>query len=152
MKPNFTRWKPQVIKINISSTFVIKNKCLECDKRPAAYYRRVMLPYGRTPRDDEWLIEFYQKHMRRMTRSWYLNRDPKTLTSLKEFSFTLNGKSFKPGSHHKLDTGYTNRITDYLVCPCGKTMWAFNQTSGEDRPEIKNRKGRYSYPRKFQSF
>lgn len=86
-----------------------------------------------------------------MTGDWYLKRQPKHFHSLRNFNFYFRERSFTPSMHHKLNMEYIDHVIEYLACPCGRTVWAFNQKDGEERPEIKHRKGRYSYPQKYAS-
>jgi hypothetical protein len=152
MTQTILQWKPQVVRINISSTFVIKNKCVECNKQPDEYYWVNLAPYYYDVRSAQWLFDWYKKYVKRMTGSWYMKRAPKHFHLIRDFNFYWTEKSFKPALHHKLNVEATDHVIEYLACPCGRTVWAFNQKDGEERPEIKHRKGRYGYPQKFESF
>jgi hypothetical protein len=60
-------------------------------------------------------------------------------------------KSYKPNMHLHRKIKAEN-VLEFLSCPCGESVWAFSQEYINDRPEIKHRKARYKYPRKFESY
>jgi len=146
------RWKPKAIKINLSSTFIVKNKCVECNKHPNEYYWINLPPYYYDPTNSYELFDWIKKYIKRMTGSWYMKRSPRHFKSIKDFNFYWSEKSYKAALHQHFNIEATDHVIEYLACPCGRTVWAFNQKDAEERPEIKNRKARYSYPQKFESY
>lgn len=145
-------WKPQVMRINLSSTFVIKNKCTECNKHPDEYYWIQLPPYYYDVRSSQAVFDWIKKYIKRMVSSWYTKHEPRHFKTIRDFNFFWMEKSYKPSIHQHLNLEETDHVIEYLACPCGRTVWAFNQKDAEHRPEIKNRKARYSYPNKFDSF
>lgn len=145
-------WKPEVVRINLSTTFVVKNLCPECNKQPNEYYWVRLSPYYYDVRSGQELFNWLKNHIKRMSGTWYMGHQPRHFKSIKDFNFYWMEKSYKPALHQHFNIEATDHVIEYLICPCGKTVWAFNQKDGEERPEIKNRRARYKYPRKFESF
>lgn len=147
-------WKPYVVKINLSSTFVIKNKCPFCNKHPSEYYWVNLPPYYYDPRSSQEVFDWIKKYIKHVTPfiSSYTKENPRNFKSIKEFSIFWRERYYKSALHQHLNIELTSHIIEYLACPCGRTTWAFNQKDTEERPEINNRKARYKYPQKFQSF
>lgn len=146
-------WNPQIIKINLSSTFIVKNRCcFECGKTPIEYFWINLSPYYYDPRSAHHVFDLYKKYIKRMTGSWYVKQQPRLFKSIKNFNFYWLQKSYKVALHQHFNIEATVHVIEYLVCPCGRTIWAFNQKDTEERPEIKNRKARSTYPLKFESF
>jgi hypothetical protein len=143
--------KPELIKINISTPFLVRTRCVECGSSPT-YYLQLKKPFL-FAEVQLYLIysKFYRSYIQRMTENWYLYEKPKHFISIKEFSFILDDKHYVPKFFHTrgFPIGRENRV-EFLSCSCGATLWAFNQKSVKNRPEIVNRKGRYSYPNKFE--
>ena|SRR3984957_14764166 len=155
MKPDQFRRKPQVIHINISSTFVIKNRCRKCNGQPSEYWQ-IHIPYHYLdPQDGKHLFYFFKEYMKSFAPYWHRVKDPRYRTSLKSLNFYYGPRFYHPDLHQKNKIGvdnYTDQVIEYARCSCGRSVWAFGQLISNIRPEIKNRKGRYSYPRKFRSF
>lgn len=144
-------YKQEIIRVNISSSFMIRARCKNCGNGPDYYYAvgqpfkwvdvRSNLIFSKTT--QEWVI--------RMVSNWYLPYTPRYFHKLGDFTFELNGKSYSPLFHRTrgANVGQNNRAVEFVGCSCGATVWAFNQKSVVKRPEITNRKSRYKYPKKF---
>lgn len=147
-------WKPYVVRVNLSSTFVMKNKCPFCHKSASEYYWVNLPPYYYDPKSSQEVFNWLKKYIKSITpsHSRYFKMQPRHFKSLKELSVYWSEKSYKAALHQKLNVELTDHVIEYLGCPCGRTLWAFNQKDAEERPEIKNRKARYKYPQKFESF
>lgn len=144
-------YKPEIIRINISSTFLIRARCKECGKGPDYYYA-IMLPFKwKNIRNLLSVSKFARGWITRLVGTWYLNFDPRHFEKLGDFTFALEDKSYLPTFHRIRGAAMTERenMVEFLGCECGATVWAFNNKSTKNRPEITNRKGRYKYPQRF---
>lgn len=138
--------------VNLSSSFVAKVVCRKCGEPPTEYYWIAQPSYWNDPRSAHAVFDWYKKYIKRMTSSWYKKYQPRFFYNIKEFSFVWAEKSYKPNLHQHTGVRQLGTMIEFLTCPCGKSVWLFNQKSAATRIEIKNRKARYTYPRKFQSF
>lgn len=144
-------YKPEIIRLNISSTFMVKARCKECGKGPDYYYS--------TPKPYRWksaryalvFSEITRRWIQRMVNNWYLEYQPKHFHSIEEFSFKLEDKGYRPVLARTRGNNGRERenVIEFVGCSCGATVWAFNDKSSKNNPEITNRKGRYKYPQKF---
>ena len=144
-------YKPEIVRINISSTFMVKSRCKECGKGPDFYYT-VLKPYKW--QDTKYYKMFSlvtRRWIRRMLSSWYLDFQPRYFRTLEDFSFKVEDKSYLPATHRTRGANIKDRdnVVEFVGCTCGSTVWAFNDKSIKKRPEITNRKGRYKYPQRF---
>lgn len=149
------KWDPmrkqETIRINISSTFMVRARCKFCKNGPDYYYG-CFKPHmwddisryrGFTGRNKQWI--------KRMCSSWYKEFEPYTFDDIYEFTFRLEYQSFRPTLFraHGATMSQRANVLECLTCKCGRTVWAFNQKSTKNRPEVTNRKGKYGYPKKF---
>ena len=145
------RYKPKTIGISLSSSFMARARCKFCTKPPSAYYACFKpnlwadaTTYRRfSPRSTRWI--------RRMTSSWYKEFAPKEFHDIYEFTFRMDYKSYRPLLHRAVGADVSGRdnVIDCVSCECGRTIWAFNQTSNQKRLEVISRKGKYTYPQRF---
>jgi hypothetical protein len=147
-----TFFKLQSTKVNLSSSFMARTICSKCGEAPDAYYRVFQPTCWQDPRSSQAVFDWYKRYIKQMSSAWYKLYQPSSFHGLKEFNFYWREKSYKPTLHQHKGIDQSGTLIEYLVCPCGKSVWAFAQKSVQTRPEIKNRKARYSYPRKFPSF
>lgn len=143
--------KQETIRINISSTFMARGRCKFCKSGPEYYYgcfkphmwSDIKYYKNFTARNKQWI--------RRMCSSWYKEFEPRTFDSNYEFAFRLEYYSLRPTVFraHGAPMSQRSNVVECLACECGRTVWAFNQKSTKNRPEITNRKGKYGYPKKF---
>lgn len=147
------KYKPEIIRINISSTFMQRTLCPECGEGPSFYYV-VMKPFmWKDIKNLVMVSKISRKWVKRMNSSWYQNFDPRYFRKLGDFTFILEDKSFRPLIHRTRGSdkgGDRDNVVEFLSCDCGSSVWAFNDKSVKNRPEIANRKGRYRYPQKFE--
>lgn len=143
--------KQEVVRINISSTFLTRARCKDCGKGPDFYYAS-MQPF-KWKEIKHFLIysKFSKRWVKRMVSNWYQEFSPRYFHDLGDFSFALEAKGFNPALHKSrgIDVLDRDNVVEYVGCECGATVWAFNEKSTKRRPEITNRKGRYKYPQKF---
>jgi hypothetical protein len=150
--PKKPKFKVQSMGVSLSSTFTIKNVCAECGEFPHSHYSAYLPNYWMDPRSSQMIFDWYKKFIKRMNSDWYKSHKPRHFFNMRNFNFSWMEKSYTPALHQHADIDQMMNVVDYLICPCGKSVWAFAQTSSQNRPEIRNRKARYSYPRKFQSY
>ena len=144
--------KQEVVRINISSTFLQRARCKECGKGPNFYY--ASMPPFKWKDIKHFVIysKFSKRWVKRMVSDWYRDFSPRYFHNLGDFSFALEAKSYNPAlhnSHIRHEQLARDNVIEYVGCDCGATVWAFNDKSIKNRPEITNRKGRYKYPQKF---
>lgn len=145
-------YKVETIHINISSTFIARARCKECGEGPYYYYYAAKRPAFYNVRDRLAKSKVYRRFIKRLSSNWYLDMQPRQFQTLEDFKFGLQDKGYNPILHRTRGTSTDRRenIIELLGCHCGTTAWAFNNKSTKNRPEITNRKGRYSYPKKFE--
>lgn len=144
-------FKTEIIRVNISSTFMVRSRCKNCGKGPDYYYA-VGQPFKWV--DVRSALVFSKKVKEWLTKiisNWYLPFTPRYFEKLGDFAFELEDKSYDPLFHRTrgANNGMNNRVVEFVGCSCGSTIWAFNEKSVAKRPEITNRKGRYKYPQRF---
>jgi len=143
----------ETVRVNCSLSFPARAICKECGSPPTFYYRQ----RKKIPKQDvrDAMQVSLGKYIKpgHLLSSWYFeyDPDPKTMNQLSEFAFTLEGKSFKPARHQNRFGGVKaeNFYIDLLECNCSATVWAFQQTGSQKRPEIVHRQARSAYPKKF---
>jgi hypothetical protein len=145
-------YKPEIIRVNISSTFICRSKCLECGEGPSEYFHIRSPSLSKDVSLDIKFSAHFRDFIKRMSNDWYLEGDPKYFRDIKEFSFILEDKQYRPTLHRTRgsDIKLRDNVIEIAICDCGATTWAFNQKSTKKRPEITNRKGKYFYPKKFE--
>lgn len=140
----------QVVKINISESFMPRARCKECGKGPEFYYATYK-PF--IWKDIKYFFVYTDvaKKWFSGNNSWFKGYAPKYFTKASDFSRKLPGKSYSPLTFRTKGSDISDRfnIVEYVSCKCGSTAWGFNNNSVQKRPEITNRKGRYKYPQKF---
>lgn len=145
-------YKKNYIKINLSSTFLARSICKGCGELPDTYYWINQPSLWINPGSSHAVFSWYKKFSKKINGFWYKEHEPRYFYSIKDFSFNWIEKGYKPSLHQHVGISQENNIIEYLTCPCGSTVWAFSQKSVENRMEIKNRKARYKYPKRFESY
>ena len=142
--------KPDVIKVNVSSSFMARARCKECGKGPDYYYA-TMKPFMWKEVKHFLLFSVFTKDWFAKKPGWYKEFEPRYFTKIGDFSKRLEDKSYNPIVHRTKGADINDRynVVEYVGCKCGATVWGFNILSAQKRPEITNRKGRYKYPQKF---
>lgn len=134
--------KIKTIKINISNSFAIRTACKFCQSGPSVYIEEAVI--------------IAQKEVRS-----YLSISKDSRKAVKNFNFKeqsflirafkVEDKSYNPKFHSKHRSCSLNSPNGSFICRCGATIWSVN-SSMETKLEVKHRKGKYSYPKKFTFF
>jgi len=142
--------KTEVIKINISESFMTRARCKECGKGPDYYYA-TMKPFMWKEVKYFMIFSEFSKKWFSKNSGWFKDFEPRYFTKAGDFSRRLEDKSYNPIVHRTKGADINDRynVVEYIGCGCGATIWAFNNVSVQKRPEITSRKGRYKYPQKF---
>ena len=143
---------PKSTRVNLSSSFIARTKCRNCGLPPDDYYFINHALYYSDPRSASEVFNWFKKYITNVAGYWYKRHQPRLFHSMKTFNVHWPEQSYKPSLHQHKGVQDDDNITEYLSCPCGQTVWAFNSTTAEHRVEIKNRKARYRYPQKFEIF
>lgn len=148
-------YKPEIIRINISLTFMAKTRCKFCMGPPDYYYARVKPYHFESVHQYKRYTMRNKRWIKRMCSSWYKEYQPRGFDDTYEFSFRLDCLQFRPAKNRVRGADLADwaserdNVVECLGCECGRSIWAFNQKSTKNRPEITNRKGRYTYPQNF---
>jgi hypothetical protein len=146
----FRNYKSEIIRINLSTPFLVKNRCKECGSHPSIYYyirnRNLWLDPRRVLKDFDILKKYYK----RMCSDHYMMLSPKYFTDLGSFSHQVGYKGFLPKLHRSRGRSIISNIAEFLMCECGATSWAYADKAVINCPEIANRKARSKYPQKFE--
>lgn len=140
--------KNEIVRVRLSSPFMVRATCKYCGGSPFIYY------YIRNP--STWLSA--RKNVNQMdflkNLIYHLMvihkfAEPKDYNCISHLSFGVGYTQYRPRLHRTKGSSGTFDIVEFLTCNCMKTTWAFNQKSTKNRPEITNRKARFTYPRRF---
>lgn len=142
-------YKPEVIRVNLSESFMVRAKCKHCGGSPIIYY------YLRNP--TMWLDPRkamdranYIRLLIKQLQAKGLFEQPKTYTSIAALSYDIDNARYRPRLHHTRGSNPVFDVVEFLTCDCMKTTWAYSNKAVAGRPEITNRKARYKYPGKFE--
>ena len=135
-------------KVNVSHSFVVKNRCRSCGKFPTKYYNVSLPPYTPDHRvklnSFNWIKLLYSKSF---SFDLFLLFDPTEATNANFFSHRVSEYSgYNPRLHRTYDAP---NIAEYITCECSNTIWAYNDL-GAHSPEKINRQAKYGYPNKFR--
>lgn len=147
---DFWKWinvTPQK-QVNISHSFVAKNRCRSCGKHPTQYYCATMPGYFSNPRVQFDVLNWTKNMRYLLMLDFYLLARPKDCTAAGIFGVRPTHQKFKPRLHMTKDTRH-HIMVDYVICECGKSVWTFADANVVT-PEKINRSGRYQYPQKFR--
>lgn len=139
-----------IVRINLSTPFVVRSRCKKCAKYPSVYYYTRNPVMWFNPNRIRAQFVFIRKFVSRMCNDLYLLEDPKNFHNANYFSFPSSFKGYRPRLHRTKGSSAIFDIVEYLTCECGGSVWAFSDKSIRSRPEIVFRKGRYKYPQKFE--
>jgi hypothetical protein len=142
----------KLVRINLSTTFLIRTKCKFCASGPVHYFVGKSAIKWFDPHKAKDNFKFYFKFIKRMNYDFYLDENPKQYTSMSPFTHTPTYKGYYPTLHKKRGVPVINDFIEYLCCDCGRSKWVFSQKSTRQRPEITNRKAKNSYPMKFEDW
>ena len=146
-------YKKEIVKINLSETFMVRSKCKYCAEQPSIYYYVKNPLLWQDPSRIKEIFAFIKKYVHRMCSDFYLMEDPSSFYHISFFGFKTSFSGYNP-KLHKTRTPWAfykqeTEITEFLTCECGRTSWAFTDKTAKYRPEIVLRKARYRYPQKF---
>jgi hypothetical protein len=141
-------YTPEIIYINLSSSFMARARCKYCQSGPTEY----SVEKGPNPIRDHSIVRKHfnivKKVYKKICYDFYLDTNPSAFNSLAMFKHSPSYKSLS--SHAFRSRLYEkSECKETLWCPCGLTAWAFNNKGSRRRPEISQRKARYRYPHKF---
>lgn len=145
-------FKPQAVRVGMSSTFPIRSKCRFCMKGPTHYFCQRLPPRWFSPKRIQEMANHAYKHINRMCQDFYFIETPKEFTGTMAFNWQHAGKSYDPSLHTKRGAVFFDNVLEYLSCNCGRTCWSFAQKIAILRDEIVRRKARYKYPQKFEDY
>lgn len=139
----------EIIVVNLSTPFLIKNKCKECGSNPVTYFYVRNKTLWIDPNRIIQSFDLLKKYYKRMCSDYYMKVSPKYFNDLSHFSYYTLYKSYLPKLHHTRGRDLSPNVSEFLMCECGATSWIFSNLSAKKCPEVVNRKSRYSYPHKF---
>ena|ERR1700722_9041353 len=139
--------KVEDIKVNISSTFLLRVKCKYCGTSP---FERLFIRKSFKIKDVRDKLIIYKRlnlMINRFTDDWYLSSSP-NFFSKNIADFSWKNDSYSPILHRTRGNHFEQyqNIIGGMWCKCGKMTRIFY--INEIKPEIINRQGRYNYPQK----
>lgn len=140
--------KDDVIRIRLSSPFMARACCKYCGGAPLIYYYIRNATNWFNPRKAIGQLNFLKTLVQKLM-SIHVFSDPKDYTTISHFSQSFGYAQYRPRLHRTKGSSATFDIVEFLTCDCMKTTWAFSQKSSQNRPEITNRKARFTYPKNF---
>lgn len=143
-------YKPEVIRVRLSSPFLARTKCKYCGGAPSIYFYVKNATLWVNPRKMVELFDVIRPYIRRMGADHYLWDDPKYFTSISTFEFPLTLNKYRPRIHRTRGAKSTADVVEFLTCDCARSNWAFSDKAVENRREINQRKARYRFPHKFE--
>ena len=147
-------YKSEIVKVNLSETFMVRSRCNSCGELPSMYYYFKNPLLFDDPNEVKLLFTFIRKYISRMCDDFYLIESPSSFHHMSFFGFRAAFKGYNPKLHRTRTPWFNYKqeleITEFLTCECGKTSWAFSDKTVKSRPEIVLKKARYKYPKKFE--
>ena len=111
-------YKPEIIKINISTTFLARARCTECKAGPDYYYA-VQKPYNWTNMQSSRIFSaIIRKWIKGMVTDWYKDFQPRHFHEMGDFSFELTDKSYRPTLYRARGANVKERenVVEFLGC------------------------------------
>lgn len=140
--------KNDIIRIRLSSPFMVRAACKYCSGGPLIYYYIRNSTNWFDPRKAIGQLAFLRNLARQITTA-HIFSEPKDYNVISYFSLGVGYTQYRPKLHRTRGSSFTLDIVEFLTCDCMKTTWAFNQKSIQNRPEISNRKSRFNFPKKI---
>jgi hypothetical protein len=143
-------YKPETNYIKLSTPFLVKSRCKFCRGLPMHYY---YIKSRGLYQDPSKLVQWFQdvsKHFKRMCTEHYFLSEPRYCGGMANFSQTPFYKGYNPTLHRTRGVSNSSEMSEFLMCECGGTSWAFRNKAVKNRPEIVNRKSRKNFPQKFE--
>ena len=137
-----------VIKVNLSSSFISRARCRHCKSTPTFYYVMKSPHYHQSVNRNKDIAVYLQKLYKRFGYDYYLADTPRNFTNNSAFK-TQMFFSYKPRLHSSksVTNNKGSMYVDCLSCPCRRTNWMFSQTTPTKESEA--RKSKIHYPNKF---
>lgn len=140
---------PDIIRVRLSSSFMIRTKCKHCQTGPTDYYiERAGIPW-KEHNSVRNTFNIIKRFWNRLASDYYLGEQPSSFNNLSMFNHTPSYKGFRPRAHRNRGVHAKLECIERVCCACGLTNWAFYEKGATNRPEISQRKARYRYPQKF---
>jgi hypothetical protein len=146
----YRSFKPELIRVSLSTPFVTKARCRYCKGFPSYYYyaRNPTLWYN--PRRITESFKMMSKYIKRLSNDFHSAKNPRFCTKVSEIFHQVSYKGYRPRLHRTRGSNPTQDIVEYLMCECGRTSWGFTDKSIKGRPEILNKKAYQRFPQKFE--
>jgi hypothetical protein len=136
-------------RINISSSFMHRARCNKCSGTPinsVFNYFFVKNPnawkdHSHNTNKNKYLLS----KLKRMCENYYLQNSPRNYKSISSFNHSVSYNSYIVKMHKNIGVEPFSDFVDFITCRCGFTTWSFYERSIGNRPEIKNKKGKYGY-------
>lgn len=122
--------------LKYSNTFKQRCICKWCKGGPDEYYFTRNPNFFKNHRFTLDQFKYIQKNVKRMCEDYYLGSNPAGTTNLSDFNFPISFKGYSPKIHRTRGASSRTNVTEMLTCKCGRTSWAFNYKSTEERKEI----------------
>jgi hypothetical protein len=139
--------KQELIKVRVSTPFMVRTKCKYCGGAPSFYWYTRNPTVWFNPRKEIEYYDLFKNLFRRFSFDFYLAEEPKYFTKMGTFKYAVN--SYRPRLHRARGTNPVFDKVEYLSCDCGRATWAFAQKAGDQRLEKRHRRARYCFPNEF---
>jgi hypothetical protein len=146
----FQSYKPEIIRVSLSTPFLVKSRCKHCASLPSHYYYIRNATMWFNPRVVIDRFKSNLKYFKKMTTDHYMIDDPKYFHDMSNFTHAVTYKGYRPRLHRTRGSSATQDVVEFLMCECGKTSWGFSDKAIKNRPEIVNKKSRRRFPQKFE--
>lgn len=140
--------KSNFIKVNVSSSFVNRARCLYCGKIPTLYFYLKNKPSLHDITSHKFVTKHIVSYIDRLCSDFYLIEAPSNFISITYFSFQSNFNNFNVKQHRTRSSNY-QELLENVTCECGRTEWAFHQKDAKYNSVLLHKKSRIYYPNKF---
>jgi hypothetical protein len=150
IEDSFITYKPEIVRVRLSSPFIARAKCKFCEGSPVLYYyvRNPTLWFN--PRKVISEFEWVRKRVKKICWDNFNLRSPKDYRSITPFNHSPFYKGYRPRLHRTKGANPIADLVEFVTCECMQTSWAFSAKAIENRPEITNRKSRHVFPNRFE--
>lgn len=144
--------KPGLMRVRLSSPFVVKSRCKECMGHPVFYYSTKVNVYTKDPRVTVKVSKSQQFSWTDINKGIeWLFPDPQDLPGVSMLSYPAFFAKYNAKLHLR-KSAFPLNVVEFVTCDCMATQWAFTDKMTTFRPEIENRKARYTYPADIEDF
>lgn len=150
IEESYKTYKPEIIRIRLSTPFITRTRCKFCQGPPTIYYyvRNATLWFN--PRKITEEFEWVKKHFQRLGLDYFMSADPKDYHGTSPYRHSPIYKGYRPKLHRTRGALPTFDIVEFVTCDCQQSTWAYSEKAVEKRPEIMQRKARFRFPNKFE--